>query len=357
MPRDPGSRRSSGPPSRSPLPRPPRSVAVVLLSAIGDVVHGMPVATSLRRAWPDARIEWVIQASCHPLVAPHPAVDDFLVFRRERGVRAFLDFRRRAGERRYDLVIDLQVYLKAGLLTWLLDAPVKLGFDRERARDLNTLFTTHRIPPRGVRHVQDQYFEFLEHLDVPPVPRWELALSEGEREARDGFYAELDRPALAVVVRTTREEKDWIPERYARVLEAAEGELGLRPVIVGSDAPEERRLAREVARRTDARVVDARADDLRRLVWLLDGAALTLSPDTGPLHVSAALGTPVVGLYGFTDPKRTGPYREEFCELVVDRFTRPGETDPTDEFRPGNMERITVEEVVERLRLAARRYL
>lgn len=340
-----------------PLDRPPRSVAVVLLSAIGDVVHGMPVATSLRRAWPDARIDWVIQASCHPLVAPHPAVDGFHVFRRDRGLRAFLDVRRRAGGHEYDLVIDLQVYLKAGLLTWLLDAPVKLGFDRERARDLNPLFTTHRIPPRGVRHVQDQYFEFLEHLEVSPVRAWEFALSEAERAARERFLGQLDRPALAVVVRTTRAEKDWIPERYARVLEAASADLGLRPVLVGSDAPEERRVARDVIRRTGARVVDARANDLRRLAWLLDGAALTLSPDTGPLHVSAALGTPVVGLYGFTDPKRTGPYPEEYRDLVVDRFTRPGETRPTAEFRPGNMERITVDDVLGKLEEAVRRHV
>ena len=87
----------------------------------------------------------------------------------------------------------------------------------------------------------------------------------------------------------------------------------------------------------------------------LDGADYLLSPDTGPLHVAVALGTPTVGLYGYTDPKRVGPYRR-FTELTVDLYTRPGEIMPSTEFRPGNMERITASDVVEKLDLAVRRF-
>lgn len=340
-----------------PPDRPPRAVAVVLLSAIGDVVHGMPVLTSLREAWPGTRLDWVIERRIHPLVAPHPDVDDFLLFDRSAGARGFLDFRHRTRERRYDLVVDLQVYLKAGLLTLLLDGEVKLGFDRARARDLNWLFTTHRIPPGAVRHTQDQYFEFLRHLGVDPVTEWRFAFDEEERAEQERFFRRFDRPVLAVVLRTTREDKDWMPERYARVLEVAEDDLGLQPVFVGSAAEAERAVAGEVARLTRAEPVDALANDLRRLAWILDGSALTLSPDTGPLHVSNAVGTPVVGLYGATDPKRAGPYREEYRDLVVDAFTDPGETEPVHEYRSGRMERITVDEVVGRLEEAARRFV
>lgn len=340
-----------------PLERPPTSVAVVLLSAIGDVVHGMPVVTSLREAWPDARIDWVIERRIHPLVAPHPDVSEFVLFDRSAGARGFLDVRRRTRDRRYDLVVDLQVYLKAGLLTALLDGEIKLGFDRARARDLNWLFTTHRIPAAPVGHTQEQYFEFLDHLGVEPVEAWRFGFDEEERAEQERFFARFDRPVLAVVLRTTREDKDWAPDRYARVLEAAQRDLGLAPVLVGSGAEAERAVAREVTDLTDASPVDALGNDLRRLAWLLEGAALTLSPDTGPLHVSAAVGTPVVGLYGATDPKRTGPYPSEYRELVVDAFTDPGETEPMLGYRSGRMERITVEEVVERLETAVRRHV
>lgn len=341
------------------MPRmsPPRSAAVVLLSAIGDVVHGMPVLTSLREAWPEARLDWVVERRIHPLVAPHPDVDEFLLFDRSAGARGFLDLWRRTRGHRYDLVVDLQVYFKAGLVTGLLDADVKLGFDRGRARDLNTLFTTHRIPAGPVRHTQDQYFEFLDHLGVEPVLEWRFAFSEEERADQRRFFGRFDRPVLAVVVRTTREDKDWPAERYARVLEIAESDLGLAPILVGSAAEAERAAARAVMERTGADVTDALANDLRRLAWLLEGAALTLSPDTGPLHVSSAVGTPVVGLYGATDPKRTGPYREAYRGLVVDAFTDPGETEPRHEYRSGRMERITVEEVAARLEEAVRRFV
>lgn len=333
----------------------PESVVIVLLSAIGDVVHGMPVATSLRRAWPNTRVQWVIQPVGHTLVAPHPAVDEFLLFDRGAGLKGFTDFRRRMAGRSFDLVLGLQVYMKAGLLTAILPAARKLGFDRARARDLNWLFTTERIAPHEPQHVQDQYFEFLAHLDVPAVREWEFGFTEKELTARDRFFESLDRPTLAVVLRTTRPGKNWPLERYARVLEIAESDLGLRPVLIGSRAPAEASAAEELMRLTRARPVNALENDLRRLAWILDGADFALSPDTGPLHVSVALGTPTVSLFGYTDPKRVGPYRR-FQDLVIDRYTREGEETPSMEFRPGNMERITVDDVAARLERAVRRY-
>ena len=335
------------------MPEAPRSIAVVLLSAIGDVVHGMPVVTSLKRAWPDARITWVIQPVAHALVESHPDVDEFIVFDRAAGLAAFREFRSNVAGRRFDLVVTLQVYLKASLLTALLDSTRKLGFDRHRARDLNWVFTTERIPPHEPQHVQDQYFEFLQHLGVEAVHEWKFAFGQAEAEARRGFFAELDRPALAVVVGTTRPGKNWLPERYARVLEVAETDLGLKPIIVGSEHPVELAAARQVVASTRARPIVALKNDLRRLAWILDGSALVLSPDTGPLHMATALGTPVIGLYGYTDPKRVGPYRGP-RDLIIDRYSRPGETVPSAEVRSGNMEKIEVNEVLEKIERAAR---
>ena len=338
------------------MPQAPRSIAVVLLSAIGDVVHGMPIVTSLKQAWPEARITWVIQPVAHALVEPHPDVDEYIVFDRAAGARGFRDFRSRVAGRRFDLVVALQVYLKAGVLTAMLDSPRKLGFDRRRARDFNWLFTSERIPPHEPQHVQDQYFEFLQHLGVEPVHEWRFEFNQAENEARQAFFDEIERPALAVVVGTTRPGKNWFPERYARVLEVAEAELGLQSVIVGSEHPVELKAAREVTESTKARPILALRNDLRRLAWLLDGSALLLSPDTGPLHMAAALETPVIGLYGYTDPKRVGPYRGP-RELIIDRFTRPGEVVPNAEVRHGNMEKIEVDDVLEKLELAVRDFV
>ena len=340
---------------------PPQSICIVMLSALGDAVHVLPVINALKRSWPESRLTWIIQPVPARLVAGHPAVDELVIFHRRRGTRAVASYRELTAQlrgRRFDLVINLQVYLKAGLITALIDAEVKLGFDRSRARDLNWLFTTHRIPPGPQQHVQDQYFEFIEYLGVSPEPvQWKLELSAGEREAQAAFYRDRGR-SCAIVVGTSKPQKNWRPERYARVIEALVNQHGLQPILVGGPSALERESAAEIERLSQVSVTNALGDDVRRMVWLLAGADLVISPDTGPLHIARALGRPVIGLYGYTNPRRYGPYRA-FPELVVDGYASfPGEPYPlTAEHRAGGMERITVDLVLEKVELAVRSYL
>lgn len=340
---------------------PPRDVCIVMLSAIGDAVHVLPVANALKRAWPETRITWVVEPAARTMVRDHPSIDDFVVFRRRRGRsawRAFLEIRDDMRSRRFDLLLGLQVYFKAGVITGLTPARVKLGFDVRRARDAQWLFTNRRIAPRGQRHVQDQYFEFLEYLGVDPEPvTWGIRFTAEERRAQRAFFAELDRTACAVVVGTTKPEKNWRAERYARVLEGIERRHGLRPVIVGGPGAVERRIADEVMDRSRATVIDMLGDDLRRLMWLIDGSALLISPDTGPLHIGRALGTPVIGLFGHTNPKRTGPYRAH-GDLIVDGYARyPGENYPISRRYRDGMERVSVDEVLKKVALAMDSYV
>lgn len=345
-----------------PLREPPRSIAIVMLSAMGDAVHVLPVANALKRAWPDTRIAWIIQPVPHMLVDGHPAIDEFVLFRRRKGVsawRSYAELRRAFEGRRFDLVLALQVYFKAGLITAMTPARVKLGFDRARARDLNWLFTTDRVPARPTQHVQDQYFEFLEHLGVDPEPvEWRIPISEAERAAQREFYAGLDRPACALVVGTSKPEKNWAPERYARLVGALERDYGFRCVLVGGPSAAERHAADVILRDSGAAPIDALGNDVRRLVYLLDGADLVISPDTGPFHVARALDRPCIGLYGYTNPKRYGPYRK-YTELVVDGYARfPGEEyPPSMEYRADGMGRVTVEMVLEKVERARERYL
>ncbi|MGD8276936.1 MAG: glycosyltransferase family 9 protein [Gemmatimonadota bacterium] len=333
---------------------PVRSILIVMLSALGDAVHVLPVANALRRKWPEARITWVIQPVPLALVRDHPAVDAFIPFRRRRGTsawRSYAELRQRFRGQRFDLALALQVYFKAGLITAMAPARTKLGFDRARARDLNWLFSTHRIPPRPVGHVQDQYFEFLEYLGIDPAPiEWKLELSDDERAAQRAFFERLDRPACAVVVGTSKPGKNWSPDRYAAALDRIEAEHGLRPVLVGGPSAIEREAADRILAVTKARVVDALADDVRRLVWLLDGSRIAISPDTGPLHIARALDVPVVGLFGYTNPIRYGPYRK-FTDLIVDGYAEyPGERYPCSmRYREGGMARVGVDEVVEKV--------
>ena len=334
-----------------------RSVCIVMLSAVGDSVHVLPIVNALKRHRPDVALSWAIQRGPLQLVAGHPAVDEFVVVTPTAG--GLRELRRTMRDRRFDLVIDLQVALKGGLTTAAIPARAKLGFDRARARDLNWLFTTHRIPPHPRQHVQDQYFEFLDHLRVPVHPiEWKLGPRGDEELAwqRD-FLARFDRPIAAVVCGTSDPDRDWLPERWAAVCDALHAEHGLQPVLVGGPTERERATAAEVARLARvARPVDALGSGLRRLVAILDGSALVLSLDTAPLHMSVALGRPVVSLMSQADPRRTGPYGS-FHDLVVNAFAEPGDgPEVIWERRRGRMGRITVDDVLARVARWRARY-
>lgn len=331
-------------------------IAIVMMSAIGDAVHALPVVNSLRAAAPGVHITWVIQPGPHALVANHPAVDEFVLFDRRKGWGAFRDIHHATRSKRFDLVIALQVYFKAGLVTTILKSPRKLGFDRERARDANWLFTTERIPPRGQRHVQDQYLEFLEHLGVPPLLEWNLGPTEAERARYADALPPSGKRTVALVVGTSKPGKEWPAERYAALVDRLEGEMGLRTVLVGGRSARELAAAAAIRAAAKHPPLDLLEWDLRKLVYLLDRADVLVSPDTGPLHIGVALGTPTVALMGYTNPKRVGPYRR-FGELMIDAYGDPGEDYPVSaEYRPGRMERITPGQVAEKVELALRRY-
>jgi heptosyltransferase I len=334
-------------------------VCIVMMSAVGDAVHVLPVLHSLKRANPDTKITWVLQPGPAMLVKGHPLVDEIILFDRTGGIRGFLEIRDQFKNRRFDLVIDLQVYFKANVVASFIKAPVKLGFDFARARDLNWLFTTHRIPPHAMQHVQEQYLEFCDYLGAPTTPvTWGLGpWSDEERLWQRNFYSSIERPAVPIVVATSKPQKDWLPERWAEVCDALYGDFGLQPILVGGRSPREVEAERIIMERTRHKPLSALGNGgLRGLVGIFDGAALVMSPDTGPLHISVALDRPVVSLIGYSNPKRVGPYRK-FGDLMVDAYGDPGEDYPISmENRPDRMPRITVAQVLEKVELWRSRY-
>ncbi len=325
-------------------------LCIVMMSAVGDAVHVLPVVTALKRHAPKTRITWVLQPGPASLVRGHPAVDEIAVFDKARGWRAYGELRRRLDEP-FDLVLALQVYFKAGLVTASLRSSVKLGFDRARARDLNWLFTTHRVPPHAPQHVQDQYFEFLTALGVPQEPVvWDLGPWPQERERQREWTASLPGPAAALAISSSDHAREWIPERWGRLCDALRADYGLEPVLVGGGTPLERRLEATIQVAAARPVRSTLGVPLRDLVGILDAADLVVAINSAPMHMAVALGKPVIGLLGHWNPKRTGPYRGR--ELSVDAYGAPGEDYPISmEKRPGTMARITVEDVLAKVSL------
>ena len=332
-------------------------VCIVMMSAVGDAVHVLPVINAIKRQHPASHITWVLQPAPASLVRGHPAVDDIVIFDRSRGWRAFMEMRRELSRRRFDVLIDLQVYLKAGIVTALSGAPVRLGFDRARARDINWIFTNKRIPASPMQHVQDQYFEFLKELGVSPEPiEWNLGPWPDEREAQRKRVERIGGSYAAIVVATSKPEKDWNPDRWAAVCDVLKDKYDLQPVLVGADSERERDATATITARAKSAPISALGSGLRNLVSILDASEIVLSPDTGPLHMAVAIDKPVISLIGYTDPRRTGPFRK-FQDLIIDAYHDPEESGPvTMETRSGRMQRIAVADVEDRLAIWSDRY-
>lgn len=331
-------------------------VAVVMMSTVGNAVHTLPVVGSIKAHRPEARITWIMQPGSPALVQGHPAVDEIVVLDRRRGMAGFVELRRALSGHRFDVALNLQAYFKAGVATRLTRAPVRVGYDRARARDLTWLFSTHRLPPRPRGHVQDEFLEFLHFLGVPVRMEWGLQPTADEAARYAPLLPDAAGPTVAMVVGTTKPEKEWAAERYAALADRIAGELGGRTVLVGGRSDREQAAAAAIRAAASHPPLDLREWDLRRLAYLLTRADVLVSPDTGPLHMGVALQTPTVALMGHTNPKRYGPYRR-YQELLVDAFGEPGEDYPVDApNRAGRMGRITVDQVMEKVELAVRLY-
>jgi heptosyltransferase-1 len=209
-------------------------ILIVLLGAIGDVVRALPLANRVRAAFPDAHLAWAVEPRSAPILEAHPALDDRLVFERRGGARAFLAFLRRVRAERFDLVLDLQRHAKSGLVSAASRAPVRVGFHRTNAKELNWLWNTHTIPPVEARGWKlDQYQRFGDFLELPEMPpRFEVTLTDAERRRVDEILAPIGRPFAALFLGSTWESRLWFADRYAALVHALDA-AGLDAVLVG----------------------------------------------------------------------------------------------------------------------------
>lgn len=273
---------------------------------------------TLQKAWPQARFSWVIGKAEAGLL--RLAYDiEFIPYDGQGGLSEYRRVVERLRARRFDLLLHMQPALGASALALAVRAPVKLGFDRPRARGGQWLFTTHRIARRGNEHVLDSLFGFAEALGVHDRElRWDLPLPPDALA-----YARLvvpdSQPTLVISPCSGHPLRDWRAEHYAAVADHAAQMHHMRVVLVGSAAPAARRMAGAIVARARSEVVDMTGrDTLPRLLGLLGRTDALLTPDAGPAHMATMVGTPVIGLYAATRSERSGPYLSRQC--CVDRY-------------------------------------
>ncbi len=292
---------------------------VVRLTSLGDVVHAIPAVAALRRTFPAARIDWLVGDRCRELVELVPVVDRCRVTPPLRAAAAFPRLVRTLRAARYDAAIDLQGLLKSAVLARGSGAPRVIGFGRGQVRERAArLLYTETPASGGPGHVIDKNLALVAALGVERQPA-EFPIAETPTDvverAREGLGVRGARGFALLNPGAAWTSKCWPPERFGELARRLRRERDLPSVVVWG--PGERERAARVVAASDAAAVSAPPTRVADLVALARAAEVMVAGDTGPLHIAAALGTPVVGLYGPTDPCRNGPWSP--ADIVVSR--------------------------------------
>jgi heptosyltransferase I len=288
-----------------PFAEPPRTLCILRLSAIGDTCHVVPLVRTIQQAWPATKLTWIIGKTEARLMSLLEGVEFITVDKRASRAALFMALR----ARRFDVLLHMQLALRASLVARRVAAPVKLGFDRARARELQWLFTNARIAPRSREHVLDSFFGFLEALGIGArVLRWDLPLPP-QAQAYAARLVPDAQPTLLISPCSSHALRNWQPLRYAALAAHAVRHHGMRVILVGGPSELERSSGQEIERQAGVALVNQIGKDtLPELLALIARATVLVSPDSGPAHMATMVGTPVLGLYAATNPARSGPY-------------------------------------------------
>lgn len=337
---------------------PPSRVCLLRLSAIGDTCHAAAALQALQKAWPETQFTWIIGKLEARLMSAVLSNVELITFDKNAMGRELKRLRGLLAARRFDLLLDLQLSFRASLVSLWVRAPRKLGFDRQRARELQWLFTNDQIPPAASQHVLDSFMEFVRSVGVTPGdPAWSVTLPEEARAYAAKVVCD-ERPTLVISPCSSHPLRNWSAQRYAAVADHAAAVHGMRVVLAGGRSALESKMGVAIRAAAATPVIDMIGKDtLPELLGLLARASALLSPDSGPAHMATMVGTPVIGLYAATRTARAGPYysrqwcvdKYEAASLKV--FGRPASTLAwtTKIERPGVMDLIEVNEVIAKL--------
>lgn len=299
-------------------------ILLVRLGSLGDVVHGLPVAAALRAALPDAALDWLVDARYLPLLDLVPVLDGRIAV--SPSAKGFLAAAASLRRRRYDVAFDLQGLWKSAVLARASGAPRVIGFSREHLREpgARLFYTEAGTAPSG-GHVIAKNLSLLAALgiDAPPgAARFPIAVPESAVADAVRRRLGLGADASFAIVNpgAAWPNKRWPPERFGRLAAALAGRHGLRSAVTWG--PGDEALAAAVAAASEGAAVVAPPTSIADLLVLSGAARLVVSGDTGPLHLAAALGTPVVALFGPTDAARNGPWAPD--AVTVSRFEECG---------------------------------
>ncbi|HYE18523.1 MAG TPA: glycosyltransferase family 9 protein [Tepidisphaeraceae bacterium] len=318
----------------------PKKILIIKPSAIGDVVHTLPILNLVRTRWPDAHIAWLVTPGCAGMIDGHPQLDEIILFDRKRlagwwrspkTFAALSRFKRELRAKQFDLVLDLQGLFRSGWLARKTRAPVRVGF--RNAREFAWAFYTHRVPIDTMeQHAVDRYLKLARYIGCEGETKFVFPHTDTDRATVRTMLADAvnadssfsrwacparpeappsDRPSdspvalpYAILAPTTNwETKRWPSERFAALVPLLRDRFGLASVLIGG--PDVAGLSAQIPGAINL----GGKTSLRELCALIEGAQLVIANDSGPMHIAAAMNRPLVTVFGPTNPVRTGPYQ------------------------------------------------
>jgi len=332
-------------------------IALLRLSALGDVAQALLLVRCLQKHRPEAQISWIIGRNEARLLGDIPGVE-WIIFDKKRGLKSYADLRQNLKNRHFDVLLNLHMSVRASLASLLVRAPLKVGYDRQRAHEGNALVSNRRIEYTAGQSVQASFLAFLKAVDVdceiPTAGGWAFPVSTSARELALQLLPTGSRYFIVSPL-SSHSARNWIPQRYAEVMNHVYSHHRMTPVLLGGPGSSDRAFADRIIAHLNQPCLDLTGkDSLATMAGLIQRADLFMAPDSGPLHIANALGVPLIGLYACTDPRRSGPQGQlAFCtnrfEEAAQQFL--GQTAHTLKWRskieePGVMSLIEVEEVI-----------
>jgi heptosyltransferase I len=289
----------------------PKSLCILRLSAIGDVCHTLAVVRAIQDQWPETRLTWIIGKLEHSLIGDIADIE-FLVYDKGQEKQSLKQLKQKLAGREFDALLHMQISMRSSRISRLISSPIKLGYDKARAKDFQWLFTNQRIAAVSQQHVMDALFGFAESIGVerPPNPklRWDIPLTEAQQAFAQQQNPQ-NKPTLVISPcssQRARNFRNWSVENYIAAAKHAE-QLGMAVIVTGGPSELEKEYGDAISKATKATNLVAKTN-LKELLALLQQASGLLSPDSGPAHMATTVGTAVIGLYATSNPARTGPY-------------------------------------------------
>jgi lipopolysaccharide heptosyltransferase I len=336
------------------------NILIIKPSALGDIVHALPVLPSLRAAFPKAKLTWLVRQEFAPLLECTEGLDEMLLFDRKgmrnwfyhsKGFKIFWDFTKQLRAGQFDLVVDLQGLCRSAIFSRMTGCSTRVGM--MESREFSHLFYTQLVDrPAESVHILDTYYAVLKKIGVETcVPECKLT---APKSAQDSLRQKLetnqlvDKKFLALVPGAAHAYKCWPAEQFAKLAETFHQRYGWKAVVVGTQ--NDNIYAKTIQAHAASPVIDLTGQtSVPELVALFDQASAAASNDTGPGHIALATDTPGVVIFGNTNPLRLGPYQRPECIVAVDPENRGAETKDS---KPAHrIENVTVEMVLAKIEL------